>query len=149
MQEEENNKNNKFDELINEIGSNRKNMYNMLNDIGQFKDKMDSAIPTGSDFRNRLLMDQKIKMLTEYWKTQLDIRKQIDSSVQVEFKLRKLQDNDSDSDSEISQRQLMNIVDKVEDLIEENKNEKRKRKKNSVDKDKIDSSDDVIEEMED
>lgn len=82
-----------FTDLISEISDNRSGYKTLLNKSKEFLDGLDALVPKETDYRNKNLYNsianEKTKSAMEVLKTQIDIRKSIESSVKTEFELRK------------------------------------------------------------
>ena len=78
--------------LLGELKNNRESLHVMLEDIGSFRSNLDVLLPkTGGkvDFKNRHLLAERMKTVTEIIKGELAVRSQIDSSIKLETDMRK------------------------------------------------------------
>ncbi|MCK5018593.1 MAG: hypothetical protein KAS32_16150 [Candidatus Peribacteraceae bacterium] len=75
--------------LINEIEENRKALHEMIGDIKGFREKMEVLLPSKVDFKQKWLLQERMKTMTEIIKSELAVRKQLDDSVKLESDLRR------------------------------------------------------------
>jgi len=100
-----------LDDLVKELEDNRKGNYDILAKIQGFRDKLDILLPTGTDYRDRFKLENKMKTFTEIIKAELDVRKTIDSSIKSEFDLKKkMEDSERKEDETFSYNDLQQIV---------------------------------------
>lgn len=78
--------------LLGELKENRESLHKMLDDIGSFRSNLDVLLPMRDgkfDFRDKHLLAERMKTMTEIIKGELSIRSQIDSSIKLETDMRK------------------------------------------------------------
>ncbi len=110
-----------YNDLIQEMVDNRKNLSGILDKVSNFRNNIEKMIPTSNEYKNRFIMEQKIKTVTEIIKAELDIRKQIDNSIKTEFDLRsKVKESDKESDGDISK--IISLLEGA-NFLENNENE--------------------------
>lgn len=78
-----------YDELLEELTKNRKELDGMLETATEFRKKVDTIIPDNTDFRKRYLVEEKMKLITSIFSTELDLRKQKENSIKNEIELRR------------------------------------------------------------
>lgn len=96
-----------FQGLINELVENRRELVDLLDKVKEVKNNIDKLVPTSSEFRNRYVLEQKIKTIVEIIKSELEIRKQIDNSIRSEFDLRKKAEKFENDDFDISKLSML------------------------------------------
>jgi len=84
MQKEEN----RIEKLINEVNKNREELQGMINDIKGFRQKLDELLPTKVDYKNRFILLERMKTVTQIIQAELSVRKQIDDSIKTEMDMR-------------------------------------------------------------
>jgi len=105
-----------YSKLIEEFVEQRNSLKKMINDLEEFKSKIDTLLPDKIDKRFIRFFEEKIKAVTELFKAILDIRKEISKITKDEFELRrKLQSNDDDDDIGDS-FDIKKIADRVDKL---------------------------------
>jgi len=110
-----------FDDLVNEMVDNRKKLSEILDKVTSFRNNIERLIPNSNEYKNRFIMEQKIKTVTEIIKSELEIRKQIDNSIKTEFDLRsKVKESDKESDGDISK--IISLLEGA-NFLENNENE--------------------------
>lgn len=113
-------------ELLEEFKSHRNAIMDMINDIEKLKAKIDKIIPDRLDARYVRFFEEKIKTATEFFKTLLEMRKEIQKSLKDEIELRRkvtIDDTIGDIDSILDIRKM---VSKVEDFQKQKENIRKK-----------------------
>jgi len=75
--------------LIEEIRTNREEMGEMLKTATQFREQVNTILPSTTDFKRRYLVEEKMKLITSIFGVELDIRKQRETSLKTELELRR------------------------------------------------------------
>src|SRR6056297_1650677 len=89
--------NNLFNELIEDYKINRDKLKQLAIEIEALKDRLDEIMPSDSrDFRQRYIMDEKIKIMSSVIGNLLDIRKEISKSIKDEIDMRNKLGTDED-----------------------------------------------------
>ena len=78
-----------FEGLLGELTSNRKELDGMLTTATDFRKRIDTILPENTDFRKRYLVEEKMKLIVSIFGTELDLRKQKESSIKNEIELRR------------------------------------------------------------
>ena len=109
-----------YSNLIEEFVEQRNSLKKMINDLEEFKVKIDTLLPDKIDKRFIRYFEEKIKVVTELFKAILDIRKEISKITKDEYELRrKLEINDDDEDiSDLFD--IKKIADRVDKLRKQN-----------------------------
>jgi len=111
---------NTFESLLKELRTNRKSLDDMVIDATVFRKKLDVLLPSGSDYKNRFVMMERMKTLSQVITSELQIRSQIDSSIKLEADLKKKAD-DGEYGSETFEEKVRLIATAME--LNENKND--------------------------
>ncbi len=77
-----------IDELLSEFRGHRNAIMQMIDDIEKLKDKIDTLLPDQLDARYIRFFEEKVKTATEFFKTLLDMRKEIQKSLKDEIEIR-------------------------------------------------------------
>jgi hypothetical protein len=77
-----------YEELINEFKLQRDALKVMIVDLEKIKEKVDKILPESMDKRYVRFFEEKIKSITELFRTILDMRKEIAENAKDEFMLR-------------------------------------------------------------
>jgi hypothetical protein len=100
------------EELIEDMKQNRGEMYDMLDDIKSFRKTLHILLPDKVDFKNRFILENKMKVLSSVLDTELSIRKQIDSSIKDEIGLRsKHLEEDASTDDRAAVRAIVEALE--------------------------------------
>ena len=95
------------EQLLKELGDNRQSLHGMLDDLKTFRGKLEQLLPKQLDYRNKFMMEEKMKLVTNVISTELSIRKQIDDSLKNEITIR---NKVEDTDEGLSRSNLEQIV---------------------------------------
>lgn len=77
-----------YEELIKEFKLQRDALKVMIVDLEKIKEKVDKILPDSTDKRYVRFFEEKIKSITELFRTILDMRKEIAENAKDEFMLR-------------------------------------------------------------
>lgn len=105
-----------IDELLMEFKNHRDAVMQMVTDIEVLKEKIDMLIPDKLDSRYVRFFEEKVKTVTEFFKTLLEMRKEIQKSLKDEIEIRRKIDV---GEKEMGIEDLINIrslAGKVEDF---------------------------------
>jgi len=88
-----------FNELIQVFVEQRLALLQMITDLEEIKKKIDKILPEGVlDKRYIRFFEEKVKSITELFRTMLDLRKEITKNAKDEFDLRKRNISEESSD---------------------------------------------------
>ncbi len=105
-------------ELLTEFRSHRDAIMVMINDLEVIKQDIDRLIPKKLDARYARFFEEKIKSVTELFKTLLEMRKEIQKSLKEEIDIRRkvnVVDDERDIEKIIDIRQLADRVETFQD----------------------------------
>jgi len=118
-----------INELLSEFKIHRLAIMDMINDLEEIKKDVNKLLPTKLDARYVRFFEEKVKTITELFKTLLDMRKEIQKSLKEELDLRrKIKDKGDDDDDVESYLNIRKLVEKVEAF----KDDRDKLKKASI-----------------
>ena len=78
-----------IDELLTEFKKHRDAIMQMIGDIEKLKGKIDTLLPDQLDARYVRYFEEKVKTATEFFKTLLEMRKEIQKSLKDEIDIRR------------------------------------------------------------
>lgn len=107
--------NKELNSLLGELKENRESLHDMLDDISEFRKKLDILLPRKLDFREKFLMQERMKTVTEILRGELAIRGQIDSSIKLEIDIRKKTTDNEDIDLPTQIRMYAKAMEMLED----------------------------------
>jgi len=113
-------------ELLVEFKNHRAAIMQMIGDIETLKEKIDTLIPNTLDSRYVRFFEEKVKTVTEFFRTLLQMRIEIQKSLKDEIEIRRkinVVDKDQDIEDLINIRAL---ADKVDDFTRVRKKMKEK-----------------------
>ena len=109
-----------MDRLLKELEDNRIDLHSMIDTISEFREKVDTLLPDKVEYRQRHLMVERMKNVTEIIKSELAVRKQIDESIKLETDMRR-----KSEDTEIGEQPgAIKAYAKAIELIYKNKDSK-------------------------
>lgn len=117
MNNETNNKEEYLNNLITLFGKQRDALLVMISDLEKVKIKVDTLFPEQLDNRSVFRFQEKIKAVSELFKSILEIRKEIMKSIKDEIDLRKKVSIDEGDDTYLDDTDIKNLADKVQHVI--------------------------------
>ncbi|MHA1816187.1 MAG: hypothetical protein ACTSX1_09295 [Candidatus Heimdallarchaeaceae archaeon] len=124
-----------INELLDQFKEHRDAILVMISDLEVIKKKVDSVIPDTMDRRYSRFFEEKVRSVTDFFSTMLDMRKEMTKSLKDEVELRRkivLKEGAISLDDLIDVRQLAKKVEKFKDYVE-------KQKENVVEKAQLDT----------
>ena len=119
-----------INDLLLEFQEHRDSIREMINDLEEIKANVDRLIPKKLDARYARFFEEKVKSVTELFKTLLEMRKEIQKSLKEEIDLRrKITVDETEQDIE-TVLDIRNIARKIEDF----KDTKESLRKKSIEK---------------
>lgn len=108
-------------ELLKSLDTNRIEMYEQLKRIKEVRGDLSELLPKDKNYlKNKFLLEQRIKTLTEICKIELDVTKSIEGSIKSEIELiRRLERQDDTKEYDITE--IVKTLDKIESSKEKNK----------------------------
>jgi len=82
--------------LLQEFKENREELRAMISDLESFKKQVNKLFPEKIDNRYKYFFDEKIKAITGFFNSLLDVRKEINKSLKDEIELRRRLNQDED-----------------------------------------------------
>jgi hypothetical protein len=129
-------------DLLMEFKDHRNAVMSMVSDIEKLKEKIDRIIPEKLDARYVRFFEEKVKTATEFFKTLLEMRKEIQKSLKDEIEIRR---KINVQEGEMGVEDIINIRDLV-DKVEGFKRDKDKIREKTV-KIAQDATDKIGEEV--
>jgi hypothetical protein len=115
-------------DLLMEFKDHRNAVMSMVSDIEKLKEKIDRIIPEKLDARYVRFFEEKVKTATEFFKTLLEMRKEIQKSLKDEIEIRR---KINVQEGEMGVEDIINIRDLV-DRVEGFKRDKDKIREKTV-----------------
>jgi len=119
-----------IERLLIEFQSHRDAVMKMITDIVKLQDNMEKLIPNKLDARYIRFFEEKVKVVTEFFKTLLEMRKEIQKSLKDEIEIRR---KINLSDKGVSVEDLIDIRT-VAKTIENFRKDKLLLKKETIEK---------------
>ena len=106
----------KIDELIQKLSSSRDALSVYMADVDKIRIKVDGIFPTTQDFRNKFVLEEKIKAASSFYSTLLNIRQEYNKTIKEEIEIRrKLETGDEEQNIDVRA-----IAEQVEDHMKKN-----------------------------
>jgi hypothetical protein len=102
----------KIDQLLIELSTNRDNIRQKLSDLESFKDQVQKVFPTNLDFRNKFLVDDKLKIVTGFYSTLLNYMQELNRSTREEIEVRRKIVTGDDDQTETNIRDVIKQLKK-------------------------------------
>lgn len=92
----------KINDLINELTASRGNLKKYVINLDAISTKVESLFPTGTDFRNKWVLEEKIKATSALYSTILGYTQEINKTIMNEIDARrKAQSNETDGEIDV------------------------------------------------
>lgn len=109
-------------ELLLEFKEHRVAIVGMIKDLEEIKAHIDRLIPKNLDARYARFFEEKVKSVTELFKTLLEMRKEIQKSLKDEIELRRKMVDDEPSEDDIEKIiNIRDLADKVQGFQDKRK----------------------------
>ena len=113
-------------ELLSEFSKQREQLTTMITDLEKLKGKIETLIPATLDVRYSRLFEEKVKSLTAFFGTLLEIRKEIMKSIKDEIEIRRKIEKGDELEEDLQKifdiRALAKKVESFKDCVEPVKN---------------------------
>jgi len=113
-----------IDQLLDQFSQHRDAILNMISDLETIKEKVDTIIPDTMDRRYTRYFEEKVKSVTDFFSTMLDMRKEITKSLKDEIELRRkivIKEGSIALDELIDVRSMADKVEQFQKIVDENK----------------------------
>jgi len=97
----------KIEILITELEKNRTNIRQKLNDLEGFNAQVQKVFPNTLDYRNKFLVDDKVKIVTGFYSTLLNYIQELNRSVKEEIEIRR---KIATGDEETKEQSIRDVV---------------------------------------
>lgn len=109
-------------DLLEEFKEHRAAVKQMIDDLEKLKANVDKLFPTKLDARYARFFEEKVKSVTEFFKTLLEMRKEIQKSLKEEIDLRRKIDLDEMDEEDIEKViDIRALADKVQGFQDKRK----------------------------
>lgn len=120
----------KIEELLLEFESHRDEIKKMISELEDIRSKIDTLIPTSMDKRYIRFFEEKVKSMTSFFNSLLEMRKEIAKSVKDEIEVRRKLSKHEESMLDVEEMlDIRSVASKLEDFKAETINLKKARQK--------------------
>jgi len=106
----------KIEELLSQLSESRTKLSEYMADVDTIRKKVDSIFPTSQDFRNRFVLEEKIKAASSFYSTLLNIRQEFNKTLKEEIEIRRKLESKEVGEDEVDVRA---VADQVEQMMKE------------------------------
>jgi len=105
----------KIEELLDKYTSSRQELLEYIKDVDDLRKKIDQIFPKTIDYRTKFLLEEKIKAMSSFFSTLLNIRQEYNRTLKDEISLRqKITDDDNQDSRDINLRDVADQIDKMQ-----------------------------------
>ena len=97
--------------LVTKLSESRDELTKYMTDLDALRTKVDQLFPQGQDFRNKWVLEEKIKAMSSLYSTQLSIRQEYNKTIKEEIDIRR-KIVGGEEDSEIDVRALASAMER-------------------------------------
>ena len=115
MAEKTGNQDKEISELLQEHKSNRTKLESYIGKLQPLLDKVDGLFPATLDYRNKFVIEEKIKTMSVFFGTILNFQQEINRSVVSEIEIRRKM---TGVDNELSSMTIGELADQVEKSLQ-------------------------------
>ncbi len=126
----------KVEALLDEFAVHRDEIKKMIEEVDELRQAIDKLIPKKLDARYVRFFEEKVKSMTSFFSTLLDMRKEIIKSIKDEIELRRklgAADGQMDVESAIDIRSVANKVEEFQKKAEDLKKKRLDKAKKETD----------------
>lgn len=117
----------KIQNLIDQLGESRTALSKYMTDVDAIRTKVDQMFPTGSDFRNKWVMEEKIKATASFYSMLLNIRQEFNKTIKEEIEIRrKISTGDDSTESVVDVRSLARMIEDDQKKSKDSEDQKLK-----------------------
>lgn len=119
--------------LLGRYRESRSKLETYSSNVESLLDKVSSLFPTTLDYKNRFILEEKIKTSSNFYNTLLSLRQEINKTYMSEIEMRrKLQGGDEDENAQVDIRK---IAEEVENSMKQRDKEAKKEESEQINKD--------------
>jgi len=129
-----------IDQLLDQFSQHRDAILSMIADLEKIKEKVDTIIPETMDRRYTRYFEEKVKSVTDFFSTMLDMRKEITKSLKDEIELRRkivIKEGSIALDELIDVRSMADKVEQFQKIVDERKKKEYGNIKESKEQEEI------------
>ena len=102
----------KIPQLLTELTNSRAELTNYITDVGALRQKVGQMFPETLDFRNRYVLDEKIKVMSSFYGVLLNLRQEINKTIKEEIEIRRKLKPGTGDEEGVDIRALADMVEK-------------------------------------
>jgi 4-hydroxyphenylpyruvate dioxygenase-like putative hemolysin len=104
----------KIDELLSKFEGSREELLKYLSSLDSIKTNVESIFPQNIDFRNKFVLEEKLKTLSSFYSTMLNVRQEYNRTLKDEIMLRQKSIVENDDEKDIDYRIVAEEVEKIQ-----------------------------------
>lgn len=103
-----------IDKLITKLTRSRGSLEGYADELEKMLTDVRKIFPEGNDFRNKYLLDDKLKTTSTFFSAALSVRKEINDTLIKEIELRRKVTKDEDAQKEMSAAEVRKLIDLID-----------------------------------
>ena len=104
---------NKIDELLNKLSDSREELQKYLVYLEDCRDKVVGSISQSNDYRNKYAREERLKTLTAFFSSMLQVRQEYNRTIQTEIDIRRRLDKNSNDEVEIDIKKIAKQISEL------------------------------------
>jgi len=109
----------KIDGLLQELSASRNELTNYMREFDDLRQKVSAIFPQTTDFRNKFVLEEKIKAASSFYTTLLNIRQEFNKTIKEEIELRRRISPKQKNDEELDVRSIADQLEQQKKLDSE------------------------------
>ena len=102
----------KIQELLGKLSNSRDELSKYMDDVEKIRQKVDQIFPPGQDFRNKWVLEEKIKAISSFYTTLLNIRQEFNKTIKEEIEVRrKIEAGDDSGEATLDIRAIAKMLE--------------------------------------
>jgi uncharacterized coiled-coil DUF342 family protein len=89
-----------IEKLLGQFSESREELSKYMGEVEDIRKKVEAIFPTTTDFRNKFVLEEKIKAMSAFYSTLLNIRQEFNKSIKEEIELRRKMSSTRDGTGE-------------------------------------------------
>jgi len=103
----------KIEELLQKFSDSRDQLSVYMGEVDKIRLKVEAIFPSNADYRNKFVLEEKIKAMSSFFSTLLNIRQEFNKSIKEEIEMRRklVSSENGKGKDDIDMRELASMVE--------------------------------------
>ncbi len=106
----------KINELLEQLSTSRSELSKYMTDVDGLRKNVDDIFPKSQDFRNKFVLEEKIKAASSFYSTLLNIRQEFNKTIKEEIEIRRRLQPKTAADQVLDIREAARLIEEHDDL---------------------------------